>query len=225
MVIKESLESDSFWNPREWRDRVPREIKIHQLIEEGRNNQGTGFDYLLRFRTYRLIMRKKRARIYLDFLPGGDLGKAFQTYWKYYVERKPEDREPEGRNYFYHPAVASWEEKGEYLPEEFLWEAFRDLVHGCLAMQQGDVRNPQQGWRPLTHLDINYTNVMLHIDENYDQDQERFNNQWPRLVIGDFGLSFYDIVATKGLDTSDNPQCYQNVNAADLFRYAPVWAT
>jgi hypothetical protein len=225
MVIKENLNYRHWHYQRQWRERLPREVKVHQLIEEGRND-GPGFDNLVKFRAYRLMMRQKRMRLYLDFYRGGDLFDATRPLLRVSHQIPENQRVPGGPMYDLF-GLRYGEES--LLPEAFLWEAFRDLVNACLAMQRGDVNGAKEGWKRLTHMDLSINNVMLDVDEKdwgvsspFPRKHYRLTSktQWPKLVVGDFGFTFYDISATRGSEISDNPQCYQ-APGADL-RYPPV---
>lgn len=150
MVIKDTKDAEEFFNARFWRDRRPREVKIHQLLEAGRSN-GTGFDNVVRFRTYRLMMGHKRLRLFTDYYPGKDMNRSLRPMLKLYHR----DGSVEPPSEFWIP-----------LPERFLWEAFRDLVNACLVMQQGDVRDAKKDWKPITHCDLHAANIMLDINES-----------------------------------------------------------
>jgi hypothetical protein len=81
MVIKETAPSAREWrDPRNWRDRLPREVKIHQLVEERRAVRPAMLRHIVRYRAHRLMMRKRKYRLFLDFHAGGDLYKAMEDH-------------------------------------------------------------------------------------------------------------------------------------------------
>jgi hypothetical protein len=81
MVIKETATSTRDWRDlRNWRDRLPREIRIHQLVEQGHADRPAMLRDIVRYRAHRLMMRKRKYRLFLDFHAGGDLYKAMEDH-------------------------------------------------------------------------------------------------------------------------------------------------
>ena len=76
MVIKETENfKPSYWrDPMIWRDRLPQEIRIHQLVEERRAADPAMCRHLIHMRAYRLLMRQRKYRLYLDLCTGGTCG-------------------------------------------------------------------------------------------------------------------------------------------------------
>jgi hypothetical protein len=82
MVIKDnSVVSRRGWHdPKNWRDRLRREIAVHRRIETRRAEEPEACQYINRHRGYRLLMSKRRYRLYADFASGGDLYRAVMPY-------------------------------------------------------------------------------------------------------------------------------------------------
>lgn len=83
MVVKDNATAakrDAWRDPKNWRDRLPREIAIHRRIETRRTKGPDAFQYIIKYRGHRLLMSKRRFRLYLDFASGGGIGPATATY-------------------------------------------------------------------------------------------------------------------------------------------------
>jgi serine/threonine protein kinase len=155
--VKECAQRVEPWrDPISWRDRIPREARIHQNIDENRPDVGGfGHDNLIKHPGYRLMMMHRRYRIYLNYYDGGDLLHAEGPHF----ERFPHPHE--------HPGG---------IPEVFIWHVFSSLVAACQVLHIGEVdRVPEAkvrpGWQSITHLDIKLNNIFL-------QPQPRL--EWPR---------------------------------------------
>jgi serine/threonine protein kinase len=153
MVVKEDIENTAadWFDQRNWRERRPREVKVSQLLEE-RRGHGAGLQHIVGFRGYRLFMRQRRLRQYLEYCDGGDLFSALRHMYRYYT-----DAQSRGQYRFDQILMRQW------LPESLLWKALHDLVVACLVMQQGDANQAQKDWKPLTHRDLHQGNVMLRM--------------------------------------------------------------
>ena len=124
-----------------WRDRAPREVRIHQLVEERRNVAPEECRNLVCFRGYRLFMRKRRYRLFLEFCSGGDILNALD-----YVDRF------HSRNIY----------SDVIIPEGFIWCVLKALASACLVLRTGTTAsNGIPGWKPITHLDIQAANTFL----------------------------------------------------------------
>jgi hypothetical protein len=118
-------------DPRYWRDRKPQEIKIHELVEERRQADPDACRHLIRSRGSRVFMSQRRYRVYLDYYET-DLYSALK-------------RHVENRDY-------------ESLPEPVIWYMVKAHSSACMVLQQGI---SEEDCDPITHLDIQLTNVFL----------------------------------------------------------------
>ena len=151
MVVKETCaRSESDWKTRSlWRNKLPREIDIHRRIEMARKNLSDSrtsdqrFHHLVHFRGYRLLMRKRRYRLYLN-LYSGDLYEAVVPHFQNW---QCKDRGMPGTS-------------GK-VPEEYIWYVFSALVDACLVLQSGSTLEDQGTWEPITHCDLKLENVLL----------------------------------------------------------------
>jgi hypothetical protein len=139
-------------DPRNWRNRLPREIQSHRLVEERRQANLDACRHLVRSRGHRLFMRKRRYRLYLDHYQG-DLWHALTTHHTRKVM--------EGQ-----------------LPEALIWYILRALSSACLILQYSTVaEEPIQGWKPITHLDIFLPNIFLGLDKRKVRETDKENNE------------------------------------------------
>lgn len=249
MAIKETCNhsAGSWRDPKNWRGQLPREIKIHQLVEERRAVDSDMCRNLIHCRGHRLSMRKRKYRLYLDYCSGGDLRNAMASHSR-----------------TWEPAV---EDNDDFpcLPEAFIWTAVKALATACLVLQNGTtVLEPIQNWKSITHLDIQLPNVLLGrrkytgssnshdqsgmekpktLQERRDKEKQSLTNKSPvclrisnndrgahantrvqqdlpmDLVLTDFGLSFYSLYDAH-CPISDNPEDY--LLERDHGRYPPV---
>ncbi|KAH7068388.1 hypothetical protein BKA63DRAFT_581862 [Paraphoma chrysanthemicola] len=220
MVLKDTQIADrrDWRDPKIWRGRVPQEIRCHQLIEQRREAEPEACRYLLRFLGYRLMMVQMRYRIYLEHYEVGDLYHAMSDYDKKCT--------------------------AEFLPEVFIWYVMKALAMACLVLHKGTVADePLEGWKPMTHLDVTPTNVLLSLKRRkreaaLDDDVQTpvsdgpftkktkhgtwTSRDWETLpilpVLADFGVAFYSF-GDGSCPISDNPEDY--LIQREATRYAP----
>jgi hypothetical protein len=217
MVVKEALPED--WDDsRQWRNKLPREIDIHKKIDKQRLGRGSpAFRHLIRHRGYRLMMRQQRYRLFLDLYESGDLYHAVKEWFDYPTKLGPEgekekSKAPEtqtaensevGENSGTAPKEPEESKEQQILSEDFLWHVFRCLVDACLILQNGDEpadSDPLEGWKPITHVDINLSNTFLEPGATEDD--------WPNVVLSDFGLSFYELRNYRDSRYPANPKAH-----------------
>jgi hypothetical protein len=149
MVIKETKNFEShYWrDPKNWRDRLPQEIRIHQLVEERRAVYPEICQHLIRMRSYRLLMVQRKYRLYLDFCGGGDLFHAMLGHEANWASE--EDRNTDS-----------------FLPQGYIWYIIKALASACLVLRTGTTDEESvQGWKAITHMDWQLTNVLLDFDQ------------------------------------------------------------
>jgi hypothetical protein len=122
---------------------MPREVRIHQLVETTRTP--ASHQNLVQYRSHRTMMAKKRYRVYQDLCDGGQLNDALRTYF--------------GR-----PSLSILPE----IPESFVWHLMSGLVDACLVLEQGGLDGPVKRWKPLVHTDLHFGNVLLERDPDND---------------------------------------------------------
>ncbi|KAI4961539.1 hypothetical protein J4E86_000567 [Alternaria arbusti] len=147
MVIKEAKAfTPSRWrDPKNWRDRLPQEIRIHQLLEERRAVDPAMCRHIIRCRAHRLWMEHRRYRLYLDYHSGGDMNAAMTFHAKNWEDGKPIDEDI-------------------FAPEGFVWYTIKALATACLVLREGTIDGTTvNGWRPITHLDLQLPNVLLDV--------------------------------------------------------------
>jgi hypothetical protein len=138
MVIKDAkLDPAQSRDPKNWRNRLPREIQNHRLVEERRFIEPEACRYLIRSRGDRLFISQRRYRIYLDHYEA-DL---------YHSLRKHIDN----------PSTHT-------LPEKVIWHMVKALASACLVLQQGTITGEApEAWKPITHLDLQLGNIFLEL--------------------------------------------------------------
>jgi len=144
MVIKDAKPSVHEWrDPFLRRDRKPREIRVHELVDNHREALSDSRRVLVRHYAHRLMMRRRRYRLYLEYYPGGDLENALG--WDLDDELGQQRPNP--------------------VPEKFIWEVFTSLVRAVRVLQTGHdtpvSANAPVGWKPISHLDIGLRNVFI----------------------------------------------------------------
>jgi hypothetical protein len=150
VVNKEVVPLPHLWKcPDEWRNKVPREIRMHQLIDSTR--QPTSHLNVIRHRGYRLLMNYRRYKIYTDFCDGGPLWDAMRERWSTKPRHFTTEKSPE-----FEPL--------KVLPETYVWYLFSGLVNACLVLEQGREYEQVEGWKPLVHNDLHVMNVLLGKD-------------------------------------------------------------
>jgi hypothetical protein len=142
-------------DPKHWRDRVPKEIRVHQLVEERRKVNPEMCRHLIRFRGHRLWMMQRRFRIYLDHYEGGNLND-FAYYHRDHMRENP-------------------------LSEEFLWYMLASVVSASLVMHRGTTGDePIEGWRPITHADLKPMNVFLGLSKRKRDEEDEMGSATKR---------------------------------------------
>jgi hypothetical protein len=96
MGVKETVPSLESWkDPFQWRNQLPREVAIHQLIDHNRIDNDLADRHLIEHRGHRLMMSKRKFRLYLEFCSGGNLYSAtaqlFDEWTKLYNKRNHEE--------------------------------------------------------------------------------------------------------------------------------------
>ncbi|EUC43470.1 hypothetical protein COCMIDRAFT_28065 [Bipolaris oryzae ATCC 44560] len=192
MVIKEAkpFTASQWRDPKNWRDRLPREIRIHELVEERRSIEPDSCCHLIRSRGHRLWMQSRRYRLYLDFYPGGDLRRAMKNYAQNWTRNEDDfDFNQE-----------------EYLSEGFIWYTIRALATACLLLHRGTLSDDAlHGWKPITHLDLQLPNVLLDISN--PKERADTSSEPPYVpILADFGISFLSSPEGHGCTPSDLPE-------------------
>ncbi|KAF1849244.1 kinase-like protein [Cucurbitaria berberidis CBS 394.84] len=85
VVVKEVRPRGRQWrDPIQWRDRLPREIRIHQIVDGNRPPAAgvRGHRNLIHHQGYRLMMEQRRYRLYLRYYAGGDLYANFKGHFQ-----------------------------------------------------------------------------------------------------------------------------------------------
>lgn len=148
MVVKDTrYPGYADWrDPKNWRNRVPREIRIHQLVEERRKVEPEMCRYLVRYLGHRLLMRQRRYRTYLEYYEAGNLYNAMSNHYDDITSQR--------------------------LPEAFIWYMVKALATACLVLQTGTTADgPVKGWKPITHLDLVLGNVFLGLKKRKRDDE------------------------------------------------------
>ncbi|KAF1359646.1 hypothetical protein EJ07DRAFT_155603 [Lizonia empirigonia] len=175
------IHSDQYSNATHWRDRLPREIALHRRIDRKRKRDDTsdaGFEHLVEHRGYRLMMRKRRYRLYLEYYAGGDLGRPVAPIFHEWSYRQISDE-----SLF----IAEPSELLELpvLPEGLMWYILRALVKAYLILHHGtsshDATDPD--WKPITHLDLKIDNVFIKTAPE--------KNIGAQIVLADMGMGFF----------------------------------
>ena len=117
---------------------------MHQLIESSR--AAPSHRNLIRHWSHRMMMKRKRYRLYLDLYNGGRL---YETLDNYFTRV---------------PACYGGPVPPAHIPESFAWHVFGGLVDACLVLEQGRDDVPVKEWQPLVHNDMHLSNVMLERD-------------------------------------------------------------
>ncbi|KAF2278596.1 uncharacterized protein EI97DRAFT_499215 [Westerdykella ornata] len=228
MVIKECIWSGDQWHSaKNWLDRLPREVRLHQLIEAGRRATGNAPEYrhVVEVFGHRLMMHHQRYRLYMQYAPHGDLHDALRKIVRPYSRKDPLGRKD--REY----------DDESYTPMEFIWYFFSQLVDACLVLQQGSVGGRLDGWKGITHCDLgNWNNVLLaeplegeitnyseysedsegSEDSEDSEENEKSNNSeenvdgeqskatWPTFLIADLGFSFHELSPNNTANPQNN---------------------
>ncbi|KNG45433.1 serine threonine protein kinase [Stemphylium lycopersici] len=231
-VIKEAKATRHQWrDPLQWRDRLPREIRTHQIVDSGRADAVPDHGNLARHQGYRLMMRQRRYWLYLDYYEGGDLSQALkhlandEMKARYTQPRKKGAAPPEGHDW--DKGFRCYRVNGklpQVIPERLIYEIVISLVTACQILHFGQTDNSKAapGAHQVTHLDIKADNIFI---QPSNQDGEL-----PKFFLSDFGLAFFDHNRhdQKIPDTerapSDNPGEYVWLDSSKWdARYAPEY--
>ncbi|KAJ4376030.1 hypothetical protein N0V83_001310 [Neocucurbitaria cava] len=143
-------------------------------------------------------MTQRKYRLYLEFCAGGDLYHAMDDHDHNWSLDNPDDED----------------EELSALPSTFIWHVIKSLAISCLVLQHGTTADkPVDGWRPITHLDLQLPNVLLAMnDDRSDKVNEKTDVPAPDEpavlpILSDFGVSFFS-PDEQGCPLSDNPQDY-----------------
>ncbi|KAF9692816.1 hypothetical protein EKO04_009107 [Ascochyta lentis] len=150
MVVKDNVAflRDGWRDPKNWRDRLPREIAIHRRLESRRSAETEACRHIVKYRGHRLLMSRRRFRLYTDYASGGDLQVAMTKSFH-------------DKSSGVQPKDASTQ---EFIPEAFIWHTIKALASACLIMQHGTASDePAEDWRPIVHLDLQLPNILLNI--------------------------------------------------------------
>ncbi|KAH6882458.1 hypothetical protein BKA58DRAFT_447083 [Alternaria rosae] len=223
MVIKEAKASTpGRWRePKNWRDRLLQETRIHQLLEELRAANSAMCRHIIRLRAHRLWMEERRYRLYIDLHSGGDINRAMT-----FCVRNWEKENPLTRTFF--------------IPEGLVWYTIKALGTACLVLREGTIDDTLvDGWRPITHLDLQLPNVLLdvytpRIPEVKEKskagssksarlnraDTDDWRAEMPPVmpILADFGISFFS-PNHDDCPITDNPNDYV-IHETDT-RYPP----
>ncbi|KAF2502404.1 hypothetical protein BU16DRAFT_7398 [Lophium mytilinum] len=210
MAVKECYYWSSLaWrDPREWRDKLPREIAYMNRLK------ATGCtEHIINHKGHRLIMHQQRLRIYLDFC---DYGSLLSVLRRFPLEngKANQSKEKEGKS------LATWKKKvtvEKELPEAWIWHCFYAMVDACLVMRDGTRGAKQGDWREIIHCDFKPENVLITppraeegttktgkekvkaVQEGSEMPLVQRPN-WPKVAVTDFGCAFDD--------GPDNPREY-----------------
>jgi hypothetical protein len=193
MVIKEARPDPTQWrDPIHWRktedhrDMLPREIRVHQKIDQKRAAvAGLDHDNLIDHISHRVMMSDRRYRIYLQYYEGGDL---FGALVDHFDRRVPPSPAFASDKIWRGPldGQTGWapDENGRppgLIPEGLIWRVVRSLITACQALhfgRAGDVSSAVPGWQTITYLDISLSNIFLQ-PSAVDQDVSQSTNSLP----------------------------------------------
>ncbi len=136
MVIKDArnMGSNNWRDPRFWRDGLPSEVRVHQLVEDRRKEVPDDCRHLIRCFGHRLIMTQMRYRLYLEFCTSGNLWDAMDVGGK----------------------------GNKIPPEAYIWYLIRALATALLVLRDGKSGDfKAKGWNQIHHLDVQLPNVFL----------------------------------------------------------------
>ncbi|KAL8932786.1 MAG: hypothetical protein Q9216_006677 [Gyalolechia sp. 2 TL-2023] len=177
--IQERTYSKYDWNK-------PFEVQVMEDLQDEENN-GT-----VQLRGYSRYPRSRAHRIYMEYCEHGDLERLISRYRskRYVVDCR------------FKPSEQSTYLGRQYIPEEFIWDAFYHLANACRALDQGPKRRPKDERRNLyIHRDVKPENIFLAAPGGYGQNCAPI---YPRTKLGDFGLT--DVT---GVDDPLNPSAYK----------------
>ena len=172
MVVKDTKASPWEWrDPIHWRSNLPRELQVHKVIDRDRPaGHVSGYDNLLKHDGYRLMMRQRRYRLYLEYCEGGTLQDVVLPHFGRRANPQPAYPWTLTRGNPYDPVLMQNGRLPQLIPEYFIWILFRSLVNACQVLHFGhvaDVPGSIEDWKPITHLDIKLDNIFLQpLDED-----------------------------------------------------------
>lgn len=236
MVVKDhaAMSRNNWRDPNNWRDRLPREVAIHQRIESRRAAEPEAFEYIVKCRGHRLLTSKRRFRLYLDFASGGSIGPTVEKYDKRWNDIASDKIDTE-----------------KCLPEAFIWYTIKALATACLALENSTLGNDPVGdWKPIMHLDFQTPNILLDVQSKKrkhadDSTADPPNTSEPsepgprakkpttgRVYakalhstltpkLADFGLATFDLDFSHCPALDDNPSAHILPANAHNTRYAP----
>ncbi|KAF2644113.1 hypothetical protein P280DRAFT_515081 [Massarina eburnea CBS 473.64] len=191
MVAKEATPSLASWiQPSEWRQQRPREITMHVILDNARDEDTNPFPNIIQHYGYRLMMRHRRFRLYLEYCSRGNLAHALR------------DRTTVGwKNGQRH------EDYKDAPPECFIWYVLAELVEACIILEQGNANHLRENWQPLVHADFHNANVFLKPRES---SSNGIPKSWPHIILADYGRMFYEINTDPSapFEERDNPHEY-----------------
>lgn len=182
MVIKEARPDKIQWrDPCFWRDQLPCEIHMHQLVDNGRvvsdsDDEPAGSDHetLVRHHGYRLMMTQRRYRIFFDYYEGGNLWHALEKHCTrmktFYTQGEEPGLDHDWDEEFgcYRDSEAVPGEAGlcEKISEGLIWRIASSLVQACQILHFGQVsiggvQNTTPEWKPIKHCDIRLDNIFI----------------------------------------------------------------
>lgn len=139
MVAKDAKPNRKQWrDPTYWRSRLPQEVKIHELLEECREDEPDKCRNIIKYYGHRLCMEEMTYRLYLEYCTGGCVEFALGS------ESKTEG----------------------LVPEAYIWYVIKALANSLRVLQDGTEN--MQGWKPIMHLDVQPGNVFLKLCQGLD---------------------------------------------------------
>ncbi|KAJ6267549.1 kinase-like domain-containing protein [Bipolaris maydis] len=227
VVVKEVRPENNGWrDPIEWRNQLPREISTHLQIEEAREAvNGVGFENIVQCYGYHLDVQNCYYRLYLEYCPGRDVHNSLQKHFNDMGKHKYGSSES-----FESSQNSQAIEKKSLLllTERFVAWLMLQLVKACYVLRTGypiaqHNQGIRRGWKPITHCDIKLNNIFVKPPEF--RPAEGQPEDYPTLVIGDFGRSFTNMDPSHSLTgdnlpdgpisisrNRDNPHAYEQQN-------------
>jgi serine/threonine protein kinase len=231
------MKKDYWRDPILWRDQLPREIRIHQLIDSNRADAIDDHDTLAEHHGYRLMMRQHRYRLYLTYYEGGDLYAALRgmpdAELKFLYTSPHKQRAKSPVNYHWDFNFNCYRDDDNdslprVVPERLICEIIDSLAKACqmLHFRQVDSEDAAEGTHRITHLDIKADNIFMQPSPEPDA--------FPKFVLSDYGLGFFAHDRNENMDDSsdntaapglrappDNPDEYVFTFSTFDYRYAP----
>jgi hypothetical protein len=100
-------------------------------------------------------MAQRRYRLYMDLYTGGALEEAMGSYnenWENWENGENEVPDP-----------------NKILPEAYIWYVIKALAEACTILRKGTTEKAAiEGWKPITHLDLQLVNVLLKVENETD---------------------------------------------------------